>query len=216
MTTRILGNPDSNTVLIQMVDDHDLEVIESEYQHIRSLAPGKDFCLLTLKVNDWNNDLSPWTAPPVFGNVPFGDSAQKTLSYLLNELPEEKELYIGGYSLSGLFALWAAYNCPIFKGVVAASPSVWFPGFVDYAKANTPQTGAIYLSLGDKEEKTRNPVMATVGTSIRQLHDIFREKEIPCILEWNEGNHFRDPDLRMAKGFARLLNQAVGNSFVIS
>ena len=208
MEKKILGNPDSRTVLVQMVDDHDLEVIESEFQHISSLAPEKDFSLLTLKVNDWNNDLSPWTAPPVFGNVPFGDSAQKTLSYLLSELPEEKELYIGGYSLSGLFALWAAYNCPIFNGVAAASPSVWFPGFVDYAKANTPQTGAIYLSLGDKEEKTRNPIMATVGTSIRQLQDIFREKEIPCILEWNEGNHFRELDLRMAKGFAWLLNQA--------
>lgn len=207
MTTRILGNPDSKTVLIQMVDDHDLEVIESEYQHIRSLAPEKDFSLLTLKVNDWNNDLSPWTAPPVFGNVPFGDGAPKTLSNLLNELPETEELYIGGYSLSGLFALWASFNCSGFRGVAAVSPSVWFPGFVDYTKANTPQTGAVYLSLGDKEEKTRNSVMATVGTSIRQLHDIFREKEIPCILEWNEGNHFYQPDVRMARGFAWLLNQ---------
>ena len=208
METWILGNPDSKTVLVQMVDDHDLEFIESEYQHIRSLAPGKDFCLLTVKVNDWNKDLSPWTAPPVFGDVPFGDGATSTLSSLLDELPKTKELYIGGYSLSGLFALWASCNCPIFKGVAAASPSVWFPGFVDYTKTNTPQTGAIYLSLGDKEEKTRNPVMATVGTAIRQLHDIFTEKEIPCILEWNEGNHFRQPDLRMAKGFAWLLNQA--------
>ena len=208
MTTRILGNPDSKTVLIQMVDDHDLEVIESEYRHILALASEKDFSLLTLKVNDWNNDLSPWTAPPVFGNVPFGDGAPSTLSSLLNEVPETKKLYIGGYSLSGLFALWAAFNSPVFKGVAAASPSVWFPGFVDYAKTNTPRTGTIYLSLGDREEKTRNPVMATVGTSIRQLHDIFRGKEIPCILEWNEGNHFREPDLRTAKGFAWLLNQA--------
>ena len=216
MTTRILGNPDSKTVLIQMVDDHDLEVIESEYRHIRTLAPKKDFCLLTLKVNDWNKDLSPWTAPPVFGNEPFGDGAFSTLSNLLGEVPDDADLYIGGYSLSGLFALWASFNCSVFRGVAAVSPSVWFPGFVDYTKANTPQTGAVYLSLGDKEEKTRNSVMATVGTSIRQLHDIFTEKEIPCILEWNEGNHFYQPDVRMARGFAWLLNQAVGNSFVIS
>ncbi|MBO4279220.1 MAG: hypothetical protein J5891_05355, partial [Spirochaetales bacterium] len=59
----------------------------------------------------------------------------------------------------------------------------------------------------DKEEKTRNPVMSTVGTSIRQLYDIFREKEIPCILEWNEGNHFRQSNVRMARGFAWLLNR---------
>ena len=207
MITQLLGNPDSKTVLVQMVDDHDLEVIESEYQHIRSSAPGKDFCLLTVKVNDWNDDLSPWKAPPVFGNTPFGDGAPETLSSLLNEVPEDAGLYIGGYSLSGLFALWAACNCSVFKGVAAVSPSVWFPGFIDYAKAHTPQTGSIYLSLGDKEEKTRNPVMATVGTAIRQLHSIFTEKEIPCILEWNEGNHFRQPDVRMAKGFAWLLSR---------
>ena len=206
MITQLLGNPDSKTVLVQMVDDHDLEVIESEYQHIRFLSQGKDFCLLAVKVNDWNNDLSPWKAPPVFGNTPFGDGAPVTLSSLLNETPKDAELYIGGYSLSGLFALWAACNCSVFKGVAAVSPSAWFPGFIGFAKKNTPQTGSIYLSLGDKEEKTRNPVMATVGTAIRQLHGIFTEKEIPCILEWNEGNHFRQPDVRMARGFAWLLN----------
>ena len=207
MIKRILGNPDSKTFLVQLVDDHDLEVIESEYQQIKTLAPEKDFCVLTLKVKNWNNDLSPWKAPPVFGDTPFGDGAASTLSNLLNEIPQDAELYIGGYSLSGLFALWAVCNSPVFKGVAAASPSVWFPSFVEYAKANTPQTGAIYLSLGDKEEKTRNPVMSTVGTSIRQLYDIFREKEIPCILEWNEGNHFRQSNVRMARGFAWLLNR---------
>ena len=207
MDTWILGNPDSRTVLVQMVDDHDLEVIETEYQNIRTLAPEKDFCLLTMKVNDWNNDLSPWAAPPVFGNTPFGTGATETLSSLLTEVPKDAELYIGGYSLSGLFALWATCNCHVFKGVAAVSPSVWFPGFVDYAKRHTPQTGSIYLSLGDKEKKTRNPVMATVGTAIIQLQGIFAGKEIPCVLEWNEGNHFRQPDVRMAKGFAWLLNR---------
>ena len=65
----------------------------------------------------------------------------------------------------------------------------------------------VYLSLGNKEEKTRNPVMAQVGDAIRALPDIFTPQGAACTLEWNEGNHFRDPDLRLAKAFTRLLAQ---------
>jgi predicted alpha/beta superfamily hydrolase len=212
MTPRLLGNPDAATMLVQMVDDHDLALIENEYRTIASSCPGRDFSLLTVKVDAWDHDLSPWTAPPVFGKTPFGDGAPQTLSFLLDSvIPRfssgRTSLYLGGYSLAGLFALWAACNCSLFKGVAAASPSVWFPGFVDYCKANPPQTGAVYLSLGDKEEKTRNPVMATVGESVKRIYSDISSAGIPCTFEWNEGNHFRDPDLRMAKGFSWLLNR---------
>ena len=210
MKTHLLGNPDSKTILIQMVDDHDLEVIDSEFRIIKETS-SEDFALLAVKVGDWNNDLSPWKAAPVFGNTPFGDGASDTLSRLVNEIipdfcSKDSKLYIGGYSLSGLFALWATYRSDLFKGVAAVSPSAWFPGFVEYAETNKAQTGLIYLSLGDREEKTRNPVMATVGSSIRQLYSHFTQVGLPCVLEWNEGNHFREPDVRMAKGFSWLLN----------
>ena len=210
MQAHLLGNPDSNTILIQMVDDHDLEVIDSEFRLIKE-ATSEDFALLAAKVGDWNHDLSPWEAAPVFGNVPFGDGASDTLARLIDEIIPEyccknSRLYIGGYSLSGLFALWAAYNCNLFKGVAAVSPSAWFPGFVEYAETNRVHTESVYLSLGDKEEKTRNPVMATVGSSIRQLHARYAGAGIPCVLEWNEGNHFHEPDVRTAKGFSWLLN----------
>ena len=69
-------------------------------------------------------------------------------------------------------------------------------------------TNRVYLSLGDKEEKTKNPVMATVGDSIRRLHQTYEESNgIETVLEWNEGNHFRGPELRMAKGFAWVMNR---------
>ena len=74
MQAHLLGNPDSKTILIQMVDDHDLEVIDSEFLLIKE-ATSEDFALLAAKVGDWNHDLSPWEAAPVFGNVPFGDGA---------------------------------------------------------------------------------------------------------------------------------------------
>ena len=64
------GSPDSSTVLLQMVDDHDLAVIENEVAAIRKAAG--DFHLLAIKVKDWNRDLSPWNAPAVFGKEGFG------------------------------------------------------------------------------------------------------------------------------------------------
>ncbi len=71
------------------------------------------------------------------------------------------------------------------------------------AEKETLKAKRVYLSLGDKEEKTKNPVMATVGDSIRRLHQIYEDADgVNSVLEWNEGNHFREPELRMAKGYA--------------
>ena len=198
----VLGNPNASVVMIQMADDHDLEFIESEVREIQKLTE-VDFCLIAIKVQNWNLDLSPWKAPAVFGKEGFGGGADKTLEEVLKYCSDRDKTYIiGGYSLAGLFALWAAYQTDVFAAVAAASPSIWFPGFVDFMKENEIHSKAVYLSLGDKEEKARNPVMATVGACIREASDILKEKGIKTILEWNQGNHFKDADLRTAKAFA--------------
>lgn len=200
------GNPQSDIVLIQPVDDHDLEGIENEFAEIKRECE-KDFCLITVKINDWNNDLSPWKAPAIFGKDSFGGGASKTLEELLRLCTDkDKTYYIGGYSLAGLFALWAAYQTDIFSGVAAASPSLWFLDFDGYMKKNRILTGNVYLSLGDREEKARNPVMATVGDRMREAHKLLKERNVNCMLEWNNGNHFKDPDIRTAKAFAWVMN----------
>ncbi|MBQ6360187.1 MAG: esterase [Lachnospiraceae bacterium] len=209
------GSMDADTLLFQMVDDHDLEVIEQEVSYIRELSGGQDFCLTAVKVNEWNKDLSPWPAPAVFGNEDFGDGAAETLRFLLNEVvpdtdisePLKQRLFIGGYSLAGLFALWAGYQTERFDGIAAASPSIWFPRFTEYMRVNRIRADAVYLSLGDREERTKNPVMAQVGNAIREAETILREAGADCILEWNKGNHFKEPDLRTAKAFTWLMNR---------
>ena len=144
--------------------------------------------------------MSPWKAPAVFKSESFGENAAKTLSEVLTYIGEKKQpCIIGGYSLAGLFALWAATKTDRFSKVAAASPSVWFPGFTEYIKENNIKAKAVYLSLGDREEKTRNPVMATVGHAIRSVHETISDSGINTILEWNQGNHFKDVDIRMAK-----------------
>ena len=197
-------------LLIQPVDEHDLKVLDKEVELI-SQQFGRPFSLVAFMIHDWNMELTPWPAPPVFGKIPFGDRAEDTLDFILHQLlprvqGDIKHVLLGGYSLAGLFSLWASYYTGIFQGIAAASPSVWFPKWIDYAMEHNPHAQSIYLSLGDKEEKAKSPVMAQVGNAIRRQHELLMEQEVNTILEWNAGNHFVDSEKRMAKGFAWLLN----------
>jgi predicted alpha/beta superfamily hydrolase len=209
-TCFLYQDAEATHLLIQPIDEHDLEVLDQEVKAIKELSD-KPFSLLAFMIKDWNQELTPWAAPPVFGKVPFGNGAGKTLGFITNQLlPEVQEniphLILGGYSLAGLFALWAGYQTDRFEGIAAASPSVWYPQWIDYASENKPLAKSVYLSLGDKEEKAKNPVMAQVGNAIRKQHELLTEQKINTILEWNAGNHFVDSDKRMAKGFAWLIN----------
>lgn len=206
--------PGAKYLLIQPVDEHDLDLLDEEVQLIHKLSD-KLFSLAAFRVNDWNSELSPWSAPPVFGKILFGEGAEETLDYItLQMLPmlqqkgmDTPHCLLGGYSLAGLFSLWASYRTDKFEGIAAVSPSVWFPRWLDFAQATHPQARSIYLSLGDKEEKAKNPVMAQVGNAIRKQEEILRKQKLNTILEWNAGNHFVDSEKRMAKGFAWLMNQ---------
>ena len=205
MVTYEYGNPHAVITLIQPVDDHDIAGMDAEVAEIQRLS-GKDFRLLAVKVDSWNQDLSPWPAPAVFGKDDFGNGARETLTEILELCKDEDKVYcLGGYSLAALFSLWAAYQTDRFAGIAAASPSIWFPGFVNYMKSHAIRCSNIYLSLGDKEEKTRNAVMSQVGDCIRDGYAWLKEHGIDCTLEWNKGGHFKEPELRTARAFARLL-----------
>ena len=202
------GDEDASIVLIQPVDKHDLEGMKTETESIEALS-GKSFLMLAVETDDWNSDLSPWPAPPVFGSIPFGGKAEDTLSFILNNCVEKGDgrvYLLGGYSLAGLFSLWAGTETNVFSAVAAASPSVWFLGFTKYLSSHEMKAPSVYLSLGDSEEKTKNPVMKEVGRCITECRDILISEGRNCIFEWNEGNHFRESDLRTAKAFAKLLS----------
>ena len=201
------GNPAAETVLLQPVGEHELAQIENEIAEISGNAAA-DFRLIAFRVGDWNSALSPWQAPAVFGKEDFGGGAADTLAEILKYCGNgAASYYVGGYSLAGLFALWAAYQTDVFRGVAAASPSVWFPGFADYMRARRIKSRNVYLSLGSKEEKARDRVLASVGDAIRTAHALLSAQGINCVLEWNEGNHFRDADLRTAKAFSWVMRQ---------
>lgn len=204
----LYGSENPEYLLIQPVDERDLGNMDDQVKLIESMVQ-EPFALVAFAVEDWNRELSPWKAPAVFGNEDFGDGAEETLSFIENNLlPFISERYgslpviLGGYSLAGLFALWSAFNSSSFCAVSGVSASVWFSGWLDYVSANECHASHVYLSLGDREEITRNRVMATVGTCMRSMDEILSGKGTDHVLQWNEGNHFRDVDLRCAKAFA--------------
>ncbi|MEJ8772899.1 esterase [Blautia sp. HCN-1074] len=206
MITYEYGNPEADTVLIQPTGEHEMASLENEVREIEKRT-SKEFRFIATKVENWNDDLSPWKAPAVFKTEDFCGGASKTLENIIALCADKnRKYYIGGYSLAGLFALWAACQTDIFSGVAAASPSVWFPGFIDYMKTYKMKSQNVYLSLGDREEKTRNPVMAQIGNCIKEEYRCLLENGINCILEWNKGNHFKEADIRTAKAFAWILN----------
>ena len=115
----------SDIVLIQPVGKHELSWIENEVREIHRLTSA-DFRYIAVEIDNWNDVLSPWKAPTVFKDGGFGGGATKTLEKILTLCSDKKKYYIGGYSLAGLFSLWAAYQTDVFAGIAAVSPSVLY------------------------------------------------------------------------------------------
>ena len=212
---RIYGEAHAEYLLLQMTGEHELQSMESEIAAIAQ--SGQNFLFAAIPVESWNDALSPWEAPAVWGKQGFGGKAAETLCFLTEQviptlkqqypLPENVKIILGGYSLAGLFALWASTQTKLFYGIAAASPSVWFLGWMEFEQRHPIQAQRVYLSLGDREERTRNAVMAVVGDNIRTLHSQLTECSIDCTLEWNSGGHFKDADMRTAKAFRWMMEE---------
>ena len=211
-------NEDTEYILIQPVDENDISVLDNEVKHIEENTD-RNFSLVAFKIEDWNSELTPWEMPLLRGKGNFGDGATRTLELIKNDLisavseyinTENKEIkyILGGYSLAGLFSLWSVYQTDIFEGIAAVSPSVWYKGWIEYVAAGKPLSEKIYLSLGDTEEKTKHQILSKIGDNIRKQHEILEKSEnVKTVLEWNEGNHFQNPDIRTAKGFLWVMNK---------
>ena len=206
----ILGNLKSSTFLMYLVDESNPEDYEQIYQKISNEY---QLCMISVSIHDWQGELSPWPAPPIFGKHDFAGNAAKFLAELEdfwkwfkdeNNI-ESNQVYLGGYSLAGLFALWASSQTNLFTKIAAVSPSVWYFNFVEYMQQNPIQTREVYMSLGDKEANAKNKVMATVKDCFDEVIQIVQKQNIPLTYEYNPGNHFQDVELRMKKGIQKLL-----------
>ena len=188
--------------------------------------------LVNIGVDLWEENFSPWCAPRVFAKGPnFGNGAQKTLETFINQVIPwaESELReppayraLVGYSLAGLFSLWAGVSPQLsagtapqlsaaaapqpattFQRIGAVSGSFWFPGLLDYVDQQL--SGGVvglthaYLSLGDREARTPNPQIMHVRENAELLASKLESVGITSTFELNRGNHFQNVEGRMQK-----------------
>ena len=178
-----------------------------------------DFSLAVVEDLDWDSELTPWPAPAAFrGGKPYAGRADVYLRELTDDvLPRlfralaERPVYamLAGYSLAGLFALYAPFRTSAFARICSVSGSAWYPGFVDYVRQTrlTGRPDCVYLSLGDREAKTKNPALNRVERDTRSLAEFFSGQGVHTVMEMNLGGHFDHPEQRMARGIARLLEE---------
>lgn len=65
----------------------------------------------------------------------------------------------------------------------------------------------LYLSLGDKEARTRNQYLKVVRENTENIAGHFREAGMNVTFELNPGNHFKDAALRSAKGILKMIEK---------
>lgn len=199
-----------------------LNTFSNEGQKVYEAAQAANcppFTLAAISGLDWNHDMAPWDNPPAFRNAgPCTGGADDYLRLLAEEIvpTAEREISgvpqwrgIAGYSLAGLFALYAIYRTDLFSRVGSMSGSLWFPGMKEYIVSHTPKRrpDRIYFSLGDKESKTRNPVLRSVRQNTEEIHAFYQAKGIDTVFQLNPGNHYDHAAERTAAGLCRLLSR---------
>ncbi|MGN0905534.1 MAG: hypothetical protein ACI4NM_00150 [Bullifex sp.] len=191
---------DNGIPVFQVAEIRDRKMPEEEVRIIKTLT-SVPFSLTVFLTDDWNSDLTPWKAEGVHNSGSFGDGAHDTLETVLQEaVKHERSGIIAGYSLSALFALWSAYQTDAFCRVAACSPSVWYPGFIEYIQDRQLSVDHVYLSIGDREGFARNPVLRCVDSKVKVIAELLGPDK--SYFEYNSGNHFTDVPLRIAKGIA--------------
>ena len=184
-----------------------LNTFEEEGRQIYELAQAAncpDFSLVAVSGLAWNHDLSPWETPSLTSaGEPFTGGGEAYLSLLIGTiLPQAEAMLSGpvswrgiaGYSLAGLFAVYSLYQTDRFARAASISGSLWFPNMKEYIFSHKMKRrpDCLYFSLGDKEHKTRNPVMRAVRRNTEEIQAFYQAQGIGTVFQLNPGNHFQN------------------------
>lgn len=176
---------------------------EHEKQYLEWMQKKVACSLVALQCDDWNRELSPWQAPPVFKNNYFLGYGHQTYEMIINDLIPYlrdhyvfRHLYIVGYSLAGLFSLYVMSLSDQFAGAGSCSGSLWYPEFDTFLFQHHITHHRIYLSLGSKEHKTRHPVISQVKVKTEMTYHFYLQDN-ECVLKYEPGHHFQQIEQRL-------------------
>ena len=199
-----------------------LHCFSEEEEAVVKLLQGQEyfsFPLLCINNLNWQKDMCPWDSPALIKNEKdFIGGADEYLFLLEKEiipraveiLGEEPTYYaLAGYSLAGLFALYAGYRSALFSRIASVSGSLWYPDFVSFAKEKkmlrTPEK--LYFSLGTEEAKTKHAVLSTIERKTRELVEHYQSSGYCVNFEQNPGNHFCEVEQRIEKGIRWIMEE---------
>ena len=199
-----------------------LHCFSEEEEAVVKLLQGQEyfsFPLLCINNLNWQKDMCPWDSPALIRNEKdFIGGADEYLFLLEKEiipraveiLGEEPTYYaLAGYSLAGLFALYAGYRSALFSRIASVSGSLWYPDFVSFAKEKkmlrTPEK--LYFSLGTEEAKTKHAVLSTIERKTRELVEHYQSSGYCVNFEQNPGNHFCEVEQRIEKGIRWIMEE---------
>lgn len=184
------------------------------YDGLKGLSEKYGVSIVVIEDVNWNDDMTPWPAIGVFKKAkPFGGRAASFLNKLTNEIipNTERELRIEnaerallGVSLSGLFAVWAAFNTDVFANIISISGSLWYDGFIEWMKEQTPspQLKKVCMLLGEKEKNAKEKRMATVEERTLAAANLLKSKtQADVVFELVEGTHFSPIMPRLERAF---------------
>lgn len=176
-----------------------------------------DTTFVLLEISDWDRFLSPWKMEnPFQRREDFRGEGDVTLSELLSLIPEVEKnrkyrsRSLVGYSMGGLFALWASTKTDLFDSVSSVSGSLWFRGLKDYLSQNRAKAARIYLSLGKKEKKSSSPVISTVEEKTKEIVSLLSSQSYFIEYREEEGGHFDNEGQRLINAVSFLEGKIEG------
>lgn len=183
-------------------------------------ADGLKSWVVTVPVACWNAALTPWPAAALYREEPdFEGHAAETLEDLLAHVIPAAEAQIAtetglapseraicGYSLGGLFSLYAFTHCDAFTACGCLSGSVWYEGWVEHLQGmDGDLTGRYaYFSLGTKEKRGGQPLMRTVQKRMEECVELLRRRGCRVDYVLGPGNHLQHIPERYEAGLRAL------------
>lgn len=180
------------------------------------------FIVLNVELSNWNDEMTPWPAPSLSKKTgAFGGHGDAYLEMLTGTIkphidahyrtkPESENTGLMGYSLGGLISLYTLYKYKLFGKIGSLSGSLWYDHWLGFMASHQVMfhDANVYISLGTKEEESKNQRMAAVGRCTLETADILRSQlsnEDSLKFEWNDGGHFTEIPQRYCRALLWLM-----------
>jgi predicted alpha/beta superfamily hydrolase len=199
---------------------------DGEWEDLGELTQGRTCAIVQTRDADFFRDFSPWPEAALTPDIPaFAGGAPAYLRTLVTTtIPAIERAHglaprtraICGYSLAGLFALYALLESDAFCAAACVSGSLWFEGWPDYLAravarpawrdrcANPATRPYAFFTLGNKERNAPNPRMRTVRMRTDETVDALLRSGAEAEFQRMPGTHFTFVDERIGEGLSHL------------